>query len=112
MDKLRPDVRTAVVTLTHDPKLDDPALDRALAWISDPATKVVTMTVTEKGYCHAPATGQLMLDQTNILDPRLDLNLLRVFDAVMAERNLTRITTVLGIIWIGTVVALSFLLVR
>ena len=30
MDALRPDGRTAVVTLTHDPKLDDPALDRAL----------------------------------------------------------------------------------
>ncbi len=30
MDTLRPDSRTAVVTLTHDPKLDDPALDRAL----------------------------------------------------------------------------------
>lgn len=30
MDALRPDARTAVVTLTHDPKLDDPALDRAL----------------------------------------------------------------------------------
>jgi xanthine dehydrogenase accessory factor len=30
MDELRPDARTAVVTLTHDPKLDDPALDRAL----------------------------------------------------------------------------------
>ncbi len=30
MDVLAPDVRTAVVTLTHDPKLDDPALDRAL----------------------------------------------------------------------------------
>ena len=28
-----------------------------------------------------------------------------------AERNLTRITTVLAIVWIGTVVALSFLLV-
>ena len=27
---LRPDARTALVTLTHDPKLDDPALDRAL----------------------------------------------------------------------------------
>lgn len=27
---LRPDARTAVVTLTHDPKLDDPALDAAL----------------------------------------------------------------------------------
>jgi xanthine dehydrogenase accessory factor len=30
MDALEPDIRTAVVTLTHDPKLDDPALDRAL----------------------------------------------------------------------------------
>ena len=30
LDELRPDGRTAVVTLTHDPKLDDPALDRAL----------------------------------------------------------------------------------
>jgi xanthine dehydrogenase accessory factor len=30
MDALAPDRRTAVVTLTHDPKLDDPALDRAL----------------------------------------------------------------------------------
>lgn len=28
-----------------------------------------------------------------------------------AERNLTRITTVFGIVWIGTVLALSFLLV-
>ncbi|MFC7735933.1 XdhC family protein [Roseomonas sp. GCM10028921] len=27
---LRPDSRTAIVTLTHDPKLDDPALDVAL----------------------------------------------------------------------------------
>ena len=30
IDALAPDARTAVVTLTHDPKLDDPALDRAL----------------------------------------------------------------------------------
>lgn len=30
MDAMRPDTRTAIVTLTHDPKLDDPALDRAL----------------------------------------------------------------------------------
>ena len=28
---LRPDARTAIVTLTHDPKLDDPALQAALA---------------------------------------------------------------------------------
>lgn len=30
LDAFVPDTRTAVVTLTHDPKLDDPALDRAL----------------------------------------------------------------------------------
>ncbi|MCS6930701.1 MAG: XdhC family protein [Acetobacteraceae bacterium] len=30
MADLKPDSRTAVVTLTHDPKLDDPALDAAL----------------------------------------------------------------------------------
>lgn len=30
MEKLKPDRRTAVVTLTHDPKLDDPALAVAL----------------------------------------------------------------------------------
>ena len=29
-----------------------------------------------------------------------------------AERNLTRITTVFGIVWIGSTIALSFLLVR
>lgn len=30
LDALAPDSRTAIVALTHDPKLDDPALDRAL----------------------------------------------------------------------------------
>lgn len=30
MQKVKPDMRTAVVTLTHDPKLDDPALAAAL----------------------------------------------------------------------------------
>jgi xanthine dehydrogenase accessory factor len=30
MERLNPDARTAVVTLTHDPKLDDPALVAAL----------------------------------------------------------------------------------
>ncbi len=30
LDAIKVDARSAVVTLTHDPKLDDPALDRAL----------------------------------------------------------------------------------
>ena len=31
MERLKPDARTAIVTLTHDPKIDDPALAAALA---------------------------------------------------------------------------------
>jgi xanthine dehydrogenase accessory factor len=30
LDAIRLDERSAIVTLTHDPKIDDPALDRAL----------------------------------------------------------------------------------
>jgi xanthine dehydrogenase accessory factor len=30
LDALNVDARTAIITLTHDPKIDDPALDRAL----------------------------------------------------------------------------------
>ena len=33
--------------------------DPALAVLADPAIDVVTLTVTEKGYCHRPATGAL-----------------------------------------------------
>lgn len=35
----------------------DPAA--VVARLADPATRVVTLTVTEKGYCHVPATGDL-----------------------------------------------------
>lgn len=36
---------------------DDP--EALLLAMSDPAIRIVTLTVTEKGYCHAPATGEL-----------------------------------------------------
>jgi fructuronate reductase len=39
------------------------SLRLALDWATAPATRLVTMTVTEKGYCHIPATGQL--DETH-----------------------------------------------
>lgn len=35
----------------------DPA--RVIARIADPATRILSLTVTEKGYCHDPASGQL-----------------------------------------------------
>ena len=33
--------------------------ETVLAHLADPAIKIVTLTVTEKGYCHAPSTGSL-----------------------------------------------------
>ncbi len=36
---------------------EDP--DGVIAAIADPATHIVSLTVTEKGYCHDPATGRL-----------------------------------------------------
>ncbi len=41
--------------------------DRVLARIADPAVHVVTLTVTEKGYCHDPATGALDLHHPDIV---------------------------------------------
>lgn len=37
-----------------------------LACIAAGATRIVSLTVTEKGYCHDPATGTLRLDQPDI----------------------------------------------
>ncbi len=34
--------------------------------MADPAIKIVSMTVTEKGYCHDPATGNLNLNNPDI----------------------------------------------
>lgn len=34
-------------------------VEPVLAVMADPATRIVTLTVTEKGYCHDPATGDL-----------------------------------------------------
>jgi len=38
-----------------------------LARMSDPATRIVSLTVTEKGYCHNPATGTLDENHPDIL---------------------------------------------
>lgn len=42
----------------------DPAA--LVAAMADPAIKIVSMTVTEKGYCHDPATGDLNLNNPDI----------------------------------------------
>ena len=37
-----------------------------LARMADPATRIVSLTVTEKGYCHNPATGMLDEDHPDV----------------------------------------------
>ncbi|HFL5522373.1 TPA: mannitol dehydrogenase family protein [Salmonella bongori] len=37
-----------------------------LAAMCEPQVAIVSLTITEKGYCHSPATGQLMLDHPAI----------------------------------------------
>jgi fructuronate reductase len=43
---------------------EDP--EAVLSRMADPAVKIVTLTVTEKGYCHSPATGRLDLAHPDI----------------------------------------------
>lgn len=42
--------------------------DAAVAALADPGIDVVTMTVTEKGYCHIPSTGELDRQRPEIAD--------------------------------------------
>jgi fructuronate reductase len=44
---------------------EDP--EAVLARMADPAVRIVSLTVTEKGYCHAPATGRLDLAHPDIV---------------------------------------------
>ncbi|WP_054180146.1 mannitol dehydrogenase family protein [Trabulsiella odontotermitis] len=37
-------------------------LETVLAAMCEPQVAIVSLTITEKGYCHSPATGELMLD--------------------------------------------------
>ncbi|CEJ15830.1 Mannitol 2-dehydrogenase [bacterium YEK0313] len=43
---------------------EDP--ERLIARLADPAVRIVSLTVTEKGYCHDPATGTLAEDHPDV----------------------------------------------
>lgn len=53
------DVLTGVLVAPEDPQA-------VLTAMADPGTKIVSLTVTEKGYCHNPANGTLTLDDPDI----------------------------------------------
>jgi len=55
-------IGTAVQTMLVAP--EDP--DAVLAAMADPGVKIISLTVTEKGYCHAPSTGKLDFSHPDI----------------------------------------------
>ena len=72
---------------------DDPG--RVLSTLARPTVKIVSLTVTEKGYCHDPATGALREDHPDILhdlgDPRVPRTALGYIVAGLMERRRMRI---------------------
>ncbi|MBS3651053.1 mannitol dehydrogenase family protein [Pseudaminobacter sp. 19-2017] len=62
-DKVEARVIGSIVSVV-DSRADSRA---ALEVLASPDIDVVTMTVTEKGYCHRPATGELILDHPDIV---------------------------------------------
>ena len=66
----RPQIIGAVQKVLVGP--DDPAA--IIAAIAAPSVKIVSLTVTEKGYCHHPASGELNLDHPDIQHDILHLD--------------------------------------
>jgi fructuronate reductase len=53
------DERASVVGVLREALFAPEEGDILLARIAAPSTRIVTLTVTEKGYCHNPATGEI-----------------------------------------------------
>ena len=68
MQTLRAPPASACRWWAQSPKLlvapEDP--QQVLERIASPHARIVSLTVTEKGYCHDPATGKLRLDHPDI----------------------------------------------
>ena len=65
--ELGPTGRTArLVTSVQEVLVAPENPNAVLGRMTDPATKIVSLTVTEKGYCHDPAKGRLNLSHPDI----------------------------------------------
>ncbi|WP_108501410.1 mannitol dehydrogenase family protein [Paracoccus indicus] len=58
--------RPQVVTILRDVMVAPEDPQAVLKAMSDPAVRIVSLTVTEKGYCHEPSTGRLNADHPDI----------------------------------------------
>lgn len=58
--------QTRWITVLNDVLVAPEDPEAVLAEMSKPEVRIVTLTVTEKGYCHNPATGALNVDHPDI----------------------------------------------
>ena len=67
------------------------APERVVAAMADPACRIVSLTITEKGYCHDPATGRLDLGHPDIradlADPAAPRSAVGFIVAALARRR-------------------------
>ena len=65
--------------------------DAVIARLAAPATQLVTLTITEKGYCHDPATGAINVDHPDILhdlaNPAAPRSAIGLLVAALAQRR-------------------------
>ena len=65
--------------------------DRVLARLADPAVEIVSLTVTEKGYCHDPATGHINWQHPDIAhdvaNPASPVSTIGVLSAGLSARR-------------------------
>lgn len=58
---------TRVIEIFQDLLVAPEDPEAVLRVLEDPSIRIVTLTITEKGYCHDPATGRLNLDHPGII---------------------------------------------
>ncbi len=56
-----------IIDVVHEVLVAPESPAAVIARMADPGTQIVSLTVTEKGYCHDPATGSLRLDHPDIV---------------------------------------------
>lgn len=54
------------ITVLNDVLVAPEDPEAVLSTMADPGVRIVTLTVTEKGYCHNPATGELNFEHPDI----------------------------------------------
>ncbi|EOI5791898.1 mannitol dehydrogenase family protein [Cronobacter malonaticus] len=66
-------------------------LEAVFAALCEPQVAIVSLTITEKGYCHSPATGELMLDHpliaADLAHPKAPSSAVGVIVEALARRK-------------------------